>query len=414
MRNRARRACAALIGITVLAAGCGSDSEADDGGGGGGTNETFDVVFVGGVSGPTAGITESEVNAVQVAIDQLNADGGILGQEITLEVLDSTGDPTEAVSVLQRRLADGDPPDLVRAGLSSTETLALLPALARAGLPSFASSNSPAIDDMGAYPLNRQISAKNTRQVAMGAEYAQLQGYERIAVLAAEDASGDGVVAAAEEAYEAADIEIATTRYNPQEVNMAVAMQRALDSGPDAIYTDCLGEPCARLLAARESVPGALEVPMFAGTSMAGSPGGPAAYATPASLENLHVLVFGVQLQRPESEQTDAFRAFIEDYRAEYGEPASLVAAAINYDGMRMFAAAAEEAGSTDPKALVEAIDAMEWEAGDFVTYPDAAVDYDGKSLYPVLPNNAFSYVQPSVQEGGQYPPVEVQAFESD
>ncbi|MDB6002912.1 MAG: hypothetical protein JWP52_4611 [Rhizobacter sp.] len=412
MRNRAHKTCAALIGITVLATGCGSNSES--GGNGGGANETFDIVFVGGVSGPLAGITESEVNAVQVAIDQLNAEGGILGQEITLEVLDSKGDPTEAVSVLQRRLAEGDTPDLVRAGLSSTETLALLPALARAGIPSFGSSNSPAIDDMVAYPLDRQVSAKNTRQVGMGAEYAQLQGYERVAVLAAEDASGDGVVAAAEKAYAAAGIKITSTRYNPQEVNLTVAMQRALDSAPGAIYTDCLGEPCARLLAARESVPGAMDVPMFAGTSMAGSAGGPAAYATPQSLENLHVLVFGVQLQRPESEQTDAFRSFIKDYRAEYGDPASIVAAAVSYDGLRMFAAAAEEAGSTDPEAMVGAIDSIDWKAGDFVTYSDAQVDYDGKSLYPVLPNNAFSYVQPSALEGGQYPPVDVQTFESE
>jgi hypothetical protein len=63
---------------------------------------------------------------------------------------------------------------------------------------------------------------------------------------------------------------------------------------------------------------------------------------------------------------------------------------------------------------MVEAIDSMKWKAGDFVTYPDAQVDYDGKSLYPVLPNNAFSYVQPSPLEGGLYPPVDVQTFKSE
>ena len=367
------------------------------------SDEPFDFLFIGGITGGQASLAIEELGAVKAAIKEINADGGINGRTIELETLDSKSDPTEAVSVLQKRLASGEKPDLIRAGLSSTEALALMPVTTRAGLATYTSSASPLMDDTKAYPYNKQVSAKNARQVELGRTYIEFKKYKSLSVLAPEDASGDATVASVESVYKDSKIDVKVTRFNPADLDLSVAYQRAIADKPDVVYANCLGAPCVRVVAARLSVAGGTDIPMFGDTSMAGSSGGPAASNPAEAIENLHVLVFNGMLVKSESAQNDYFTRYYKDLKAEV-ETKGISSPNVAYDGLRMWAEAFNTIEGTDPAKGVKAINDTKWPAGFFVSYGDAVVNYDADSAFPKLPDNAFSVVAVSPLVGGQYP----------
>jgi ABC-type branched-subunit amino acid transport system substrate-binding protein len=371
------------------------------------SDEPFQYLFIGGISGAQASLAVQELAALDAKVAELNADGGILGRTVEVEILDSKSDPTEAVSVLQKRLASGDKPDLVRAGLSSTEALALLPVLTRAGIPSHSSAGSPLVDDVEAYPYNKQPGSKFSVVADMLKAYMDDQEFDDVAVLAPEDASGDSTIEAVEEAFENSDIEITDFRYNAQDLDLSVAYQRAVADAPDIIYANCLGAPCVRIVQARESIAGGTETPMIGDTSMAGSAGGPAASVPASATENLYVVVYDAQLQKEEADQTEAFADFYGGLEKAV-EPSAITAAGSIWDGLSTFAAAAEETGSVEAEDLIDGINRLDFPAGFFVQWGRAKVDYEPGSAYPVLPVEALAVVAVSPQVGGLYPAVDV------
>jgi ABC-type branched-subunit amino acid transport system substrate-binding protein len=367
----------------------------------------FHYVFVGGITGGQASLASQEIASLQVAIDLVNADGGINGRKVEMETLDSKSDPTEAVSVLQKRLAQSPKPDLIRAGLSSTEALAMLPVTSRAGIPTHTSSATPLADDPEAYPYNLQVSAKNARQVELGRTYVESKKYKSLAVLAPEDASGDATVESVESVYEDSDIAVSVFRFNPADLDLSVAYQRAIADKPDVVYANCLGAPCVRVVAARESVAGGTDIPMFGDTSMAGSAGGPAASVPATAIENLHVLIFDGMLKKSAEDTPEEFTTWY-DGMSEITEVTGISSPSIVYDGFRFWAKAFNNIKSTDAKKGIDEIRDIKWPAGFSVSYGNAVVNYDADSSFPKLPDNAFAVVQVSALEGGMYPPVDV------
>jgi len=363
------------------------------------SDNPFHFVYIGGITGGQASLAATEIQGAQIAIDQINKEGGILGRKVVMDTLDTKSDATEAVSVLQKYLSSHDKPDLVRAGLASTEALAMVPITTRAGIPTYTASATPLLDDVKAYPYNKQISSTFTSQVHEIKNYVLAQGYKKLSVLAPEDASGDSTVAAVEAEYKGSGVTIESTRYNTADVDLSVAYQRAIADGPDAVYANCLGAPCVRIITARGSVANGTDVPMVGDTSMASAPGGVAASVSPDLVKNLHILVYSVQLQLPESQQTPEFKYFYKEL-LKVGAPGVMTTPSEAYDGLRMFAAAAEKAKSVDAKKLIDAINSTKH---SFATYGSAKVVYKASSAYPVLPSSAFAVIEASPLVDGLY-----------
>jgi branched-chain amino acid transport system substrate-binding protein len=350
-----RRMWAALAVLPLVAVGaCGN-------GGSGGSSasdsssKVFDVVFVSGLSGPLEPVAGPMAAAFKASAADLNAHGGILGRKIKIETLDGHGDPTKSVNVLQKRISSGDKPDLIYAGVASAEVLAMLPVAARAGIPSVASGSSNDINDIKAYPLHRNIIPSAASQMLGLTKYVGDRSVKKLVVLAPQDAQGDGIVAAAKKLLAGSGVDIVNQRYSTTDVDVSVAWEKAAAAHPDAIYTDCLGDPCGRLLQGRLKA-GITDIPTLGGTSLGGSGNGPASFAPAAALKNLDMMVFGAQVKR--ATETASMKAFLTGFKKQYGKITSTVAPASSWDGLRMYAMAAKKANSTDPAKMVEAISA--------------------------------------------------------
>jgi len=402
MKSRLLAAAVAVVALSLTA--CSSPGGADPSAG---DQKPFDFVYLGGITGGQASLAQLEVAALKVAVEGINDDGGILGRKVKMEIIDTKSDPTEAVSVLQKRLAAGDPPDLVRAGLSSTEALALLPVTTRAGIPTFSGSGSPLADDTKAYPYNKLTGGVFSRYAEMMRTWVEFKKFTTVAVLAPEDASGDSTVQAMEKVFDGSSARLEIYRFNPGDLDLSVPYQRAIADKPDLVYANCLGAPCVRVVAARESVAGGTDIPMFGDGSMSGSAGGPAAGVPASAIENLHVLIFDGQLKKAEKDQTEEFKTFYSGLTKQL-DPTGLSSATIAYDGLRMYAAAAEKAKSVDAKKMIDAINDNDWPAGYFVTYGKAKLSWSPDHAFPQQPDDAFAVVQVAPLEGGQYPPIDV------
>ncbi|MCU1513322.1 MAG: hypothetical protein JWO10_412 [Microbacteriaceae bacterium] len=402
-----------ILAVTVITAlaltGCaaGSPGGAATASGKLDTANPYVVVFLAGVTGAQASTATEEKKSLETAAKLINSEGGVLGRKVVIESYDSKSDPTEAVSVLQKRLATGKKPDLVRAGLSSGETLALAPLLTREKILGWTSASNPLAGDSTAYPYLKLVSGSALQSAGAAKPYVLERKVRKLAMLASQDATGDGQVAAITELYKGTNVTVSVFRYSTSDVDLSIAYQRAVDSKPDMIYNDAGSLPLAtRIVAARGKVPGADSIPVLAGNGSAGTLAVVAGSASAASISDFHTIASAGQVELPKAQQSASFKYWVK----EMGVVKSQVASSLVYDGMRMFAAATNDAKSTNPDKVVKAIYAKNWPAGFFVTWGNAKLKWTSKSNFPVFPAGAFQVVQigPAVTSVGQYAPLDI------
>jgi len=393
-------ATALAIGLSACATnGAGSDASSDE--------KPFRIVYVGGITGNLASVAKVELAAIDLALAKVNADGGIDGRKVTVESLDDKSDPTEAVSVLQKRLSEGNPPDLIRAGTSSPEALALVPVANRAGIPTVSSAASDLLDDPTSYPLHKSVTPGFNPAIELIKDYLVDKKAKTLVMMVPEDASGDSVLAGAEKLFAKSGITIKEARYNLADLDLSVAFQRAIEGTPDAIYVNCIGAACARVVQARGSVAEGVDIPMFGDSSMTSAPGGLAAGVDPALIKNLYGVGYRVQVDEPKL-QADATAGFLASLDKKVGVPPVITSASVAYDCVLLWAQGAKKAGTTDPKAVIKAIDSTKWPRGSLISFGDVPVTWEADRTFVTLPKDALVLFAISPQVNGLYPPKEL------
>ena len=88
-----------LLGASLLLAACGGEKAADKPVA---EAETIKIGAMGPLTGPVAIYGISATNGLKLVIDEINANGGILGKQVELNLLDEKGDSTEAVNAYNK------------------------------------------------------------------------------------------------------------------------------------------------------------------------------------------------------------------------------------------------------------------------------------------------------------------------
>jgi branched-chain amino acid transport system substrate-binding protein len=395
--NRLKPALAAAVSLSLLAAACGSGGSSGSGSGGD-SKAPYEVLIDSGVTGVSASVTDEAVAAVKLQANLLNKDGGINGRQIEVQVLDSGGDPTKAVSQLQDYLSKGTKPDLVYAGVSSPETLALLPALTRQKILSVATTANQKIDNPASYPYH--FGAAPTAADQIKTLKAQLtQGHvKNLSVLVPQDAYGDGEVTAVKQIV-GPDINVNEFRYNGTDVDYTVAYQRAVANKPDAVFVAAVGVEIGRLMDARAKV-GGTAIPTYGDSGMGTKT---LLAASPASLENFKIVVFTATLYKDPAQRSQVLQDMIGGLNlATTDETALLYALAT--DALRSVALAAKQAGSTDPDAMKKAMESLNGPANYWIMQPDG-YHYSATEHFPVGTPATYSWITPKELKDGLWAP---------
>jgi len=102
---------------------------------------TIKIGVVQPLTGPFAAAGTDVVNGARIAVDEINAKGGVLGQRLELVVEDTKSNPTEAASVTEKLIIRDKVPVLMGAS-ASTATLAVMPKLREYKVPMLVETSS--------------------------------------------------------------------------------------------------------------------------------------------------------------------------------------------------------------------------------------------------------------------------------
>ncbi|RMX18807.1 ABC transporter substrate-binding protein [Vandammella animalimorsus] len=153
-----------------------------------------DTIRIGAVlplTGPSATIGEDMRRGIQIGIEQVNANGGVLGKKLAVIVEDSANNPTTALTAA-RKLATVDKVPVVLGEFSSSITLPMAQYLVKEGVAHVnIGSSSVKVRDLGETAFNL-IGLENAGN-AFAAQDVFSQGYRNVALITPNNAYGQGV-----------------------------------------------------------------------------------------------------------------------------------------------------------------------------------------------------------------------------
>ena len=307
------------------------------------TSASPDKVYF-GVTGPFTG-DNAEYGRIwkqgfQLAIDQINAKGGVRGKPIELIYEDSQSDPKQTPPIAQKFVADQRILAVI-GDFSSPASMAASPIYNQAGLVQLGITNShPKFTDTGEYIFG--TSRSQTEDAPQLADFGvQTLGYKRLAVFHLNTDWGKVTYDLFSQRAKQLGAEIVdTAAYLPTEKDFRSALTKARDARPDALVLLSYYNDGA--LIARQAADVNLNAPKLAIGSV----------YSPKFVELGGKAVESVYTQSgffpgdPRPEVQD----FVQQYQARFNEQPDTFAAQA-YDGVKALAAAVER-GGFDRKAI--------------------------------------------------------------
>jgi len=339
--------------VPALLAGCGSGSSGSSGSG------PIKIGWSGPLTTAEAYFGSTGLRGAQLAVREVRLTGKLAGRRIQLIALDDGGDPAQAVTVAKRFVSDGVA--AVVGPIDSGPMIAAGPIYARANIPTTTTGSNPDIIAR-AFPDVVQLIANDVRQGGAMAQYAKEQGIGSVAVFNDSQSFGQGVAESFARAARAHGVAVvADTALSPNTQDYTSAVNEALAKHPDAIYFGGAVTP-GGLLCRQARAAG------FSGLFM-----GPDGIFDPAFIKGCGSAVgnVAVSFQSPPYDAGGAVTQFAARYRAAYGsEPGPY--SDYGYVQVGFLAAALSKAGSTDPKAVNQAMHEVAYDGPLGTTRVDA------------------------------------------
>lgn len=191
------------------------------------------------LTGPQAFSGEAARMGAEVAIDEINAAGGLLGKKLTLKVYDDAGQPPKGVDNV-RRIAMADNCIAMLGGYHSGVALAMREAIEQIGLPYvgvMAAGTKIIEHETGKNTWMFRVSAKD-RWVAQYVVDVALQkaATKKVAVFYENTGWGNGAAPDAKTALQAKGVTpVAMETFNWGDQDMTAQLIRARDAGAEAI-----------------------------------------------------------------------------------------------------------------------------------------------------------------------------------
>jgi branched-chain amino acid transport system substrate-binding protein len=306
------------------------------------------IGLAGPVTGPLAFLGQHMKWAGELATDEINQKGGVLGRKLVFLMQDSACRPADAVAAAER-LLNQDKVDAMLGDVCSGATIALMPVLEKAQRPLIVTvSTHPDITQRSGSGGNKWVFRTVPHDAMIAAVVAkQLKGVKTLAIVAEDTDYGRGAVKLLKERLPA-DVKIISEDYFKQtETDFLPVLTRIRASKPDAIGTYVLDQAALNLM--KQYTQFGMTMPLV-GRPPLGS-GVVAPVVSSGKFDgSWTVYPYYDKYSNP---QNDAFtKPFIERHKQGPHYTAYGV-----YEGINVLADAIRRAGTTDPNAVREALE---------------------------------------------------------
>ena len=301
-------------------------------------------------TGPAAAPAVWQRWGYQIALDEINAGGGLLGKKVELLAYDNRCNPSEAVNVANK-LIEAKVAAILGAHCSSA-TLATMPLVATARIPLIDGvASSPKITELSGKGGNEwtfRINPSDEDMMNALGEYLKEQGnkFKRIAILAEDSDFGRGGVAAFTAVAKKNGLEIISTDFHPQSYpDFTPLITRLQQNKPDAIALFQLAGDQINFL--RNAMQLGVKIPYIGRFD----PGGTNVQIIKAGGMEGSVTAWTYS----DLVDTRANKAFVAEVQKLHNQTPVLQTWA-GYEAMRLLAEAIRSAGSADPEKIREAL----------------------------------------------------------
>ena len=345
---------AAAMMLTAMV-GCGNGNT-QDGGNANNAGATGDTIKIGGLAPLTGDVSVYGVavdNGVKMAVEEINADGGVLGKQIEYIVYDEKGDATEAVNAYNK-LVQSDNVVAVAGDVTSKPTLAVAQQAAKDKIPLITASGTAENITQAGENIFRACFI-DPFQGELMASYASKKLEKKTAAIIynISDDYSKGLYEAFEAAAGDLGIEVVQVEgYGKGTVDFKAQLTNIKSKNPDVIFLPVYYQDVA-LIAVQAKELG-IEAQFLGADGWDGVIG----QVDESNMDAVNGAYFCSQYSAQSDDPN--LQAFLSKYKETYGMDASQFAV-LGYDAMKMLAQAISEAGSTDSAAITSAMAAIDF-----------------------------------------------------
>ncbi len=327
-----------------------------------GTLAAQETIKIGGIAplSPPGGVQtgESLRDGMVVAVEELNANGGIMGKQVELIVEDTSGVPEKGVAAFER-LATSEGVVGVTGSAHSAVCSAVGPVAEKTNIVFVAgecwsdSVTAAQIDEVF------RITVANSLVYSVAADWVKEAGFENIAIISENSDWGFGIIDVFTENLKdtGANVTSFTAERTVSDFTPQLLQLKRSEPQPDLIVAGFTGSNLLLMLrqAADLGIAPSSQTAIFAAGADVLEPefwdvmgdAGKYVIGNPAGL--------------PGKPDTPLSRSFGKAYQDKFGRPANAVAME-GYDGVMVLAQAIEKAGSTESDAIEGALRSLEWD----------------------------------------------------
>jgi branched-chain amino acid transport system substrate-binding protein len=312
-----------------------------------------------GVSGPFTGgsapMGVSMRDGVRLAVNEINAKGGVLGRQIQMVERDDEAKPERGVQIAQE-LINKEKVVATVGYINTGVALASQRFYQQAKIPVMnnVATGSIVTKQFASQPENYVFrnSANDTIQSTMIAEEAIRRGFKKLAILADSTNYGQLGREDLEKVLATKNVKpVSVEKYNIGDVDMTAQLLRAKQAGADVVLTYGIGPELAQIANGMQKL--GWKVPIVGSWTLA-----MANFIDNAGKNGDGTRMPQTFIQNPDTPKRKAFiDAYVKAYNPPNGRMPSAVSAAQGYDSVYLLAAAIQQAGSTEGPKIAAALE---------------------------------------------------------
>ncbi|EEE43745.1 ABC transporter substrate-binding protein [Roseibium alexandrii] len=330
-------------------------------------------------SGPAAFLGDPEAKTLYMLVDDLNAKGGINGEKIELVIYDDGGDPNKA-RTFATRLVEDDEVVAIIGGSTTGTTMSILSVAEDEGIPFISLAGAIQIID----PVREYVfKTPHTDRMACEKIFTDMQnnGITNIGMISGTGGFGASMEAQCVEVAGNYGVEILVQEtYSRQDADMTPQLTKIKSTeGVEAVLNPGFGQGPA--IVTRNYAQLGIDLPLYQSHGVASDgfielAGKEAAEGV--RLPGTALLIADIMEEGdPQKEVVIAYKAA---YEEEYGEAVSTFGG-YAHDAFRLMTDAMTRAGSSDPSAIRDALEATSGLVGTTGTYTFSPNDHLGLDL---------------------------------
>ena len=346
---------AGCLALSLTACGGSSESsDASDNSAASGDSGTITLGMIGPLTGSVAVYGTHIENGVKLAIEEINAAGGVTlsdgAHQLAVEVKDDQGDSTECVNAMNALISDGI--QLVVGSATSGCTSAITSIANSEGVVMMTpSGTADSLTTTMDYVF--RTCFRDSFQGELAAQYALDEGYTKVGVVYC---SADTYSAGLRDAFIAAcqdkglDVVAEESVATMTEVDYTNQFNKMVSAGAELVFTPFYYDVMGPYLVPQARSAG------FTGVLLGGDGVDSTETTIPAGADlSVYNDVYFVNHYSTELATSDVSKKFVESYEAKYGETPNNFDA-LAYDAVYVYKAAMEACGASDAASVQSAL----------------------------------------------------------